>query len=163
MIRQATIDDAEQIVEIYNHYVLHTVVTFDEEPLSTATMKKTMASTMNEFPWIVYEKEDRLLGYAYANTWKTRSAYNYTVESTVYLQPEEKGKGIGSLLYKALISQLKEAGIHSVIGGIALPNDASIALHEKLGFKKVAHFKEVGLKFNQWVDVGYWELILNSK
>jgi len=107
----------------------------------------------------VYSEGNKTLGYAYASKWKSRCAYKYSVETTVYLRPEVKGQGIGSKLYKELLTQLKEKNIHAAIGGIALPNDASIALHEKLGFKKIGQFKEVGYKFDKWIDVGYWELI----
>jgi phosphinothricin acetyltransferase len=82
------------------------------------------------------------------------------VESTIYLRPDLIGKGAGRILYEDLISKLRNLSLHTVIGGIALPNESSVALHERLGFLKVAHFKEVGWKFDQWIDVGYWELIL---
>ncbi len=101
-----------------------------------------------------------MYGYAYASEWKSRCAYRYSVETTVYLHPDARGKGIGTLLYQELIRKLSKLELHAAIGGIALPNDASVALHEKIGFKKAAHFKQVGYKFNKWVDVGYWELIL---
>jgi L-amino acid N-acyltransferase YncA len=102
----------------------------------------------------------KVVGYAYASKWKSRSAYRYAVESTVYLDPRFTGQGIGRHLYGSLIAELRQRSLHAVIGGIALPNPASIALHERMGFVKVAHFKEIGWKFNQWIDVGYWELIL---
>jgi len=104
------------------------------------------------------------MGYAYANKWKSRRAYKHSVESTIYIQSGELYKGIGTILYGELINRLKNLGFHSIIGGIAMPNEASINLHEKLGFEKVAHFKEVGFKFEKWIDVGYWELLLyNNK
>ena len=106
------------------------------------------------------EDEGQVVGYAYASRWKSRCAYRYSVETTVYLSSAATGKGFGSLLYEHLIAELRQRSIHSLIGGIALPNNASVSLHEKLGFEKVAHFKEVGWKFNQWIDVGYWELII---
>jgi len=90
----------------------------------------------------------------------SRFAYRFTVESTIYLDPEYRGQGIRRELYKALISKLSQRTLHSVIGIIALPNPASMALHERMGFEKVAHFKETGWKFNKWIDVGYWELML---
>ena len=111
-------------------------------------------------PWLVAEQTDQVIGYAYASKWKERCAYRYSVESTVYLDPSFTGQGIGTKLYEALLAILQRNSIHIVIGGIALPNPASVALHERLGFNKVAHFKEVGYKFNRWVDVGYWEASL---
>ena len=99
----------------------------------------------------------QVVGYAYAGRWHDRSAYRYSVETTIYLDADHLGKSIGSGLYAALLQQLKERGMHVAIGGIALPNPGSVALHEKLGFRKVAHYGEVGFKFNRWIDVGYWQ------
>ncbi|MFT6334005.1 MAG: L-amino acid N-acyltransferase YncA [Saprospiraceae bacterium] len=160
MIRQAKISDASQIADIYNYYVLNTIITFEMLPISTAAMSEKIVNTMENYPWIVFEKNGEILGYAYVTEWKSRGAYKNSVESTVYLKPNQSGKGSGSALYVELISQLKKLNIHSIIGGIGQPNEASIALHEKLGFKKVAHFKEIGFKFDKWVDVAYWQLII---
>lgn len=160
MIRQAKPSDASQLANIYNHYVLNTIITFEMVPTSNTVMAEKIAITMERYPWLVFEEDDEILGYAYATEWKPRGAYKSTVESTVYLKLNQSGKGLGNRLYTELISQLKVLNIHSVIGGIGLPNEASIVLHEKLGFKKVAHFKEVGYKFDKWVDVAYWQLII---
>ena len=111
-------------------------------------------------PWFVCETDGRVSGYAYASPWKSRSAYRRSVESTVYVAPHSAGHGIGSMLYRALISDLRERDLHTVIGGIALPNAASVALHEKMGFRKVAEFAEVGWKFERYIAVGYWQLLL---
>ena len=113
-----------------------------------------------ELPWFVWEENGRVLGYAYAGKWKSRCAYRYSVESSIYLAKEATGRGLGTKLYVALIDALRAKGIHSIIGGIALPNPASVGVSEKLGFQKIGQFKEVGWKFEQWIDVGYWELIL---
>ena len=101
-----------------------------------------------------------VVGYAYATKWNRRSAYRFSAEVTVYLDHGRRGRGIGSKLYQQLLPTLQLSGIHVAIGGIALPNNASVALHEKLGFQKVAQFREVGFKFNKWIDVGYWEKVL---
>ncbi|QQS45230.1 MAG: N-acetyltransferase [Acidobacteriota bacterium] len=161
MIRFATEEDAEGIVHIYNHYVVETCITFETDPVSTEEMVRRIAETISiPLPWLVAENTSGLIGYAYASKWKGRCAYRYSVESTVYLAPEQVGKGYGTTLYAELLARLRALSMHSVIGGIALPNPASICLHERLGFKKVAHFKEVGFKHDQWVDVGYWQLQL---
>ncbi len=160
MIRKATTTDAEQICNIYNYYIENTVISFEEAPVSIQQMQKRIKTISEAFPWIVFEVDQQILGYAYATLWKERSAYRYSVESTVYLSPQAVGQSLGTQLYKHLISQLKQTEIHSVIACIALPNMASIALHEKIGYKKVAHFKQVGRKFDQWIDVGFWELII---
>lgn len=162
MIRPCTPDDADQICGIYNHYVCETVITFEEAPVTPADMAQRIADVTSRLPWIVWEADTKILGYAYATPWKVRSAYRYSVESTIYLAPQAGRQGIGTRLYQALISDLRQKGVHSVVGGAALPNPASVALHEKLGFSKVAQFRQIGRKQDRWVDVGYWQLILNS-
>ncbi len=162
MIRKATLNDARQICDIYNHYVQTTTITFEEQAVSVHEMQDRIKETTETLPWLVDEDGGTVIGYTYASKWKGRCAYRFAAESTVYLSADSAGKGIGSKLYRQLIAQLHERSIHCIIGGIALPNPASIALHEKLGFKKVAHFSEVGWKFNRWIDVGYWELVLAS-
>lgn len=161
MIRPATPADAAAIVGIYNHYILKTVVTFEEETLPVEEMARRITETLADGnPWFVWEEDGRILGYAYAGKWKSRCSYRFSVEATVYLDPTATGRGLGTKLYTALIDRYRNTRIHAIIGGVALPNEASAALHEKLGFQKIAHFKEVGWKFEQWIDVGYWELIL---
>ena len=160
MIRPVKTTDAKLICGIYNHYIMNTIITFEEEPVTAKEMKMRIEEVASKFPWLVYEENSELAGYAYLTNWRTRSSYRYTAESTVYLKENYRGKGIGAALYHALIEKSKNLSLHSLIGGIALPNNASIALHEKLNFKKVAHFQQVGYKFNQWVDVGYWQLLL---
>lgn len=161
MVRTAVSADAEQIVAIYNHYVANTVVTFEEDEVSPDEMRRRMHDVFNAaLPWIVAEDEGQMVGYAYATKWKARSAYRYSVETTVYLADGVAGKGFGTALYTELFRILKDRGIHAAIGGIALPNDASVALHEKFGMRKVAHFEEVGFKFGRWVDVAYWQRAL---
>ncbi len=111
-------------------------------------------------PWLVTEDENGSAGYAYADRWKRRSAYRFSTEVTIYLDPERTGKGLGTTLYRDLLDRLPGCGVHVAIGGISLPNAASVALHERLGFEKVAKFREVGFKFGKWIDVGYWEKII---
>lgn len=163
MIRAVKLEDANEIAEIYNYYILNSCVTFEELAISTEEMRGRIEAAHLKFPWLVFEKDHEILGYAFLSVWKPRSAYKHKVESTVYLKKEATKMGIGSLLYAALISQLTDLGFHAVIGGISLPNEASVALHEKFGFEKIAQFKEVGYKFKKWIDVGYWELLINKK
>ena len=160
MIRNVRQTDAKPLVDIYNYYVKNTVVTFDLETISETDMQANIKSVTEKYPWLVYELDGTMAGYAYAAQWKKRKAYNSTVETTVYLHPDFVGKGIGSALYDELLTIVKSRGYHLAIGGISLPNAASVALHEKFGFTKAAHYHQVGFKFNQWIDVGYWELIL---
>ena len=160
MLRTGTSFDAAQICAIYNLYVRDTVITFEETPVAVDDMARRIADVTERWPWLVWEEDGAVVGYAYAAAWKARSAYRQSVETTIYLAPQSAGRGIGSRLYGALIDELRVRGAHCIIGGIALPNPASIALHEKLGFVKIGQFHEVGLKFGRWVDVGYWELLL---
>ena len=160
-IRPATAADAARIAAIYNHYVATTTISFEEEPVTADDMTQRIADVgASRLPWLVMLDGDKLIGYAYATKWRVRAAYRFAVESSVYLDPEYAGKGGGTVLYEALLAELRERGLHVAIGGIAQPNEASVRLHERLGFQKVAHFSEVGLKFGRWIDVGYWQLKL---
>lgn len=161
-VRPVCSADVEQIVEIYNHYVLTSTITFEEEPVGVPEMARRILDVRAiPLPWLVAVSDADVLGYAYATRWKTRAAYKFSAESTVYLRADAMGRGIGRKLYAHLIAALRMAGVHAVIGGVALPNDASLGLHHKLEFEKVAHFKEVGFKFDRWIDVTYWQRILN--
>lgn len=160
MIRSATAAEAPAICRIYNHYVVNTKITFEEAPVSTEEMAQRIEAVLKERVWLVLEETGAIVGYAYATAWRTRSAYRHSAESTIYLDAGACGRGLGKRLYSELIQRVRSLGMHRLIGGIALPNTASVALHESLGFRKVAHFTEVGRKFNEWVDVGYWELSL---
>lgn len=158
MIRSATVDDAAAICAIYNPYVAATSVTFETEAVPVGVMRTRIADVVEIYPWLVFEEGCEVGGYAYATQWRARAAYRHAVESTIYLGPRFQRKGIGTQLYAELIARLRAQGVHQVIGGAALPNPGSVALHERLGFRKVAHFTEVGRKFDRWIDVAYWQL-----
>jgi L-amino acid N-acyltransferase YncA len=160
-IRDARADDAQAICAIYNPHIRSTIVSFEEIEVSIPEMHKRIAEVMQSFPWLVAEQNGALLGYAYAGTFSERSAYRHSVFSTIYVDEKAQRKGIGTTLYSALLEQLRATPhVHAVLGGIALPNAASVALHEKCGFKKVAHLEAVGFKFGRWIDVGYWQIVL---
>jgi len=162
-IRPATPEDAAAICAVYNPYIAATTISFEEQPVTPADMAQRIADVHAAgLPWLVAISGERLLGYAYATKWRARPAYRSSVESSVYLDREAGGQGLGSRLYHALLDELRMREVHMVIGGIAQPNERSVALHEKMGFRKVAHFSEVGRKFGRWVDVGYWELRLQD-
>jgi phosphinothricin acetyltransferase len=162
-LRAASTADAAPICAIYNRYVTTTTITFEEEAVTDADMAERIDQVhAANLPWLVVEVEGRVVGYAYATKWRARPAYRHSVESTIYLDPAFAGRGLGRLLYGALLDALRKRELHLVIGGIALPNAESVGLHEKLGFRKVAHFHEVGMKFGRWIDVGYWELNLGA-
>ena len=160
MLRTVHPDDATAIAEIYNHYVRETPVTFEEDRVAPEEMRQRILETTRTYPWLVCEEDGRLLGYSYARKWRERAAYRRSVEATIYLHPSAVGQGKGSVLFDALLAELRNRQFHCVIGGVALPNPASIALLEKFRLRPVAHFKEVGYKFGRWIDVGYWQLVL---
>ena len=161
MVRHVTSADCDAIARIYNYYIANTVITFEEQLLKPedilARIRNVEAAAL---PWLVVEEGGRVVGYAYASKWKERAAYRHSVEISVYLDPDHRGKGLGTSLYEGLFAILRSKGVHVAIAGIALPNEASVALAEKFGMEKVAHFREVGFKLGRWIDVGYWQCIL---
>ncbi len=158
-IRKVNVQDARQIAEIYNFYVLETHHSFENEAVSVNDMMDRIDAITETCPFLVGEENGEILGFAYGTHYKPRSAYRHSVEVSVYLKNGLEHKGIGTNLYKELFAEIDKMDVHAIIAGISLPNDASIKLHEKFGFEKVAHFREVGFKMDRWIDVGYWELI----
>ena len=161
VIRAATTLDAAALARIYNYYIANTVITFEELPVSAAEMAARLAATQAlQLPWLVADAPGGVCGYAYAGRWKDRSAYRRSVEITVYLDSSRTRQGLGTLLYAALFERLRHTDVHVAIGGISLPNEASVALHEKFGMHRLGQFQEVGFKLGRWVDVGYWQCVL---
>jgi len=175
MIRFVNKQDARYLCDIYNYYVENTHNTFEEELVSEVEMQARIASANKNMPWLVVEEpaekivispnrqESKILGYAYVGPWKARAAYKHSVEISIYLDHTAEGRGLGTYLYQKLIDEINRTPIHCLMAVIALPNSSSVAIHEKFGFEKVAHLTEVGRKFNQWVDVGYWQRIIDKK
>lgn len=163
-IRDVRDSDAEALVVIYNHYIEHSAATFEEQRVDTEAFRRRIADVLAlGYPWLVAEEAGELTGYAYASRWRERSAYRFSVETTVYLAPDRVGGGRGTALYRVLFERLRAQGVHTAIGGITLPNPASVALHEKLGMRQVARFPEVGYKQGQWLDVGYWQICFDAQ
>jgi len=160
MLRNVRPDDAPAVADIYNHYILNSPATFEEVPVSPDEMRQRILETTRAYPWLVCEEDGKLLGYCYGRKWRERAAYHHSVEVSTYLDPAAVGKGRGSALLDAILVELRRRGFHCVMGGVSLPNDASVALLQKFGLRQVAHFKEVGYKFDRWIDVGYWQLLL---
>lgn len=150
----------QRICDIYNYYIEHTVISFEECVLSADDIRIRVENYSKKHPWLVALVDDKVVGYAYATQWQSRSAYRVSVEISCYLDHRHTGHGYGKQLYRELLQRLKTLGCHVVIAGIALPNEASVKLQAAFGFEKVAHFREVGYKHQRWVDVGYWQLIL---
>ncbi len=152
-IRKVTLADAKAILDIYAKYILETTITFEIEVPSLESFTKRIKTISEKFPYIVYEEKGKVIGYAYVTTFKERAAYNHSVECTVYIDSEHKGKGIGQELYTELFSLTKEREFKNVYAYITLPNEKSLNLHEKFDFHKVGIYKNVGFKHNMLVDV----------
>ncbi|HFI0398719.1 GNAT family N-acetyltransferase [Streptococcus suis] len=153
VIRNAQVEDAANLVAIYAPYVEKTAITFETQVPAVEDFANRIEKTLKKFPYLVAVEEGQIVGYAYASTYYARAAYDWTVEMSVYVQKEARGKGIGTLLYTALEEELTARGFKNFLACIALPNLASIALHEKRGYQQVAHFKKVGYKFGTWHDI----------
>ena len=159
-LRPVKLSDAKAIVEIYNHYINETAITFETEPITTEEMASRIKSISAHFPYFVYEKDGKILGYCYAHLWKERAAYAHTLETTIYLHKDATHQGIGSLMVSHLIDLCRTQGFHALIACITEGNEASVRMHEKLGFKQVSEYKEVGRKFGRWLGVVDLEYIL---
>lgn len=159
-LRPVREEDAGAICAIYNPFIVETIVSFELNPVAPDAMVQRIRRITAEYPWLVAERADTLLGYAYATRWRTRAAYDHTVECAIYVHPDHAGTGVGRTLYTALLDLLRARGVHAAIGAISLPNEASVRFHERCGFTKVGHFPQVGRKFDRWVDVGFWQVVL---
>ena len=159
-LRSASSDDAAAIAAIYAPYVTDSAVSFETEAPDAAAMRGRVEAGGDVYPWLVAEEAGELLGYAYASAFRPRPAYRYTVETSVYLAAGAQGRGIGRTLYGALIRTLEAQGFAQAIGAITLPNDASVRLHEALGFARAGVYRQVGYKMDRWHDVGLWQRAL---
>lgn len=162
MIRGVETKDCCRVAAIYNYYVEHTTVTFEADPVPAQEMERRIGKTTGLYDWLVYEEDGTVTGYAYYGPFRERAAYAATVESTIYLDRESQGRGLGTQLYSELIERAKARGFREVLGVIALPNEGSIRLHERLGFSKVGHLERVGSKLDAWIDVGIWQRHLHG-
>ncbi len=160
-VREAMAADGDSVAVIYDHYVLGTVVTFEEVAVPGDVMGERIdAVSAAGLPWLVAVEDGRVTGYAYASVWNARGAYRHTVECTAYLAANATGRGLGTRLYEELFARLRQLDVHAVIAVITLPNPASVALHERFGLTQAGVFREVGFKFGAWIDVGYWQTVL---
>lgn len=153
-------DDAAAIANIYNYYVENSHISFETTAVSATEMANRIGAIVElGLPWFVAESAHEILGYAYASQWKSRRAYAGTLEVTVYVAHSHSGRGIGAALYNELFASLQSSDCHTAIGTIALPNDASVGLHEAFGMQRVGEFKEAGYKKGKWIDVGFWQRV----
>ncbi len=162
MIRLANPTDAVAMLAIYAPYIRHTSLTFETRVPPVADFANRIRSYMEYYPWLVYEKDGQVTGYAYASRYREREAYQWSVECSVYVQDEQHRTGIGRMLYKSLFDILKAQGFTTVYAVINLPNDPSVAFHEQMGFRYFATYEKVGYKLGKWKDVGWWQLQLND-
>ncbi len=161
MIRRVDLErDIADITRIYGWYVSNTTVTFEVVPLSETAMKERVDGIASAFPCFVWEENGQVAGYCYAHRWKSFPAYDVTLETTIYLDPEVKGMGIGFKLMKHLIEECRHQGFVSLIACITAENEESCRFHEKLGFEKVSRFRRVGKKFGRLLDVVDYQYII---
>jgi len=162
-IRQAVQDDLPQLLEIYNHVILHTTAVYDYQP-HTLDMRRQWFETKQQqgLPVFVAEEDGMILGFSSFGPFRAWAAYKYSVENSIYVKVDARGKGIGKTLLSPLIHASKALGMHTIIASIDATNEASLSLHKNFGFKEVAHFKQVGYKFGRWLDLKFLQLMLNQ-
>ena len=160
IIRLASAADAPQICEIYRPIVRDTAISFEETAPDADEIATRIAKTLEQYPWLVCEINRQIAGYAYGSPFRSRSAYQWTVETTVYVHSDYQRRGVSRALYTSLIAILRRQGYCNAIGVIALPNDGSVRAHETLGFRKIGVFENMGYKRNEWRDTGWWQLEL---
>ena len=161
-IRFAAETDATQVLDIYAPIVTDTAISFGEVPPTRPEMAGRIRSTLERYPWLVCEEAGHVLGYAYAAGFQSRPAYQWSVEVTLYVRPEAQGRAVAGALYTSLLGILRLQGFINAIAAIALPNDASVALHERFGFKPVGFLQDIGFKLTRWHDVEWWALRLQQ-
>ncbi len=161
--RDAVSADAGRIADIYNHYISDTIVTFELDPVTPEEIGRRIREITKDYPYLAATDDSgTVIGYAYASRFREREAYRHTAEVTIYLDRNRTGAGLGGPLFSELLGRLRKTDTVALIGAIALPNEPSVRLHEKFDFRKVAHLEKVGFKFGEWIDVGYWELLIRE-
>ena len=161
-IRVACLDDAAQVCEIYAPNVTDEFISFELVAPSVKEMRARIAKTLPTHPWLVHDDGGRIAGYAYASKHRERAAYQWAVDVSCYVRPESRGRGIGKSLYTELLKILESQGFRNAYAGIALPNDASVKLHESVGFVPIGIYRGVGFKLGAWRDVGWWARALGT-
>jgi L-amino acid N-acyltransferase YncA len=163
VVRAADVQrDAAACAAIYAPYVTDSAISFELEPPDAAEMAARMESGSRTHPWLVFERDGEVAGYAYAGVHRTRAAYRWTAEVTAYVSQVHHRGGIGRALYEELLERLRAQNFRLAVGGITLPNDGSVGLHEAVGFEPVGVYRNIGWKFGRWHDVGWWQLDLGA-
>lgn len=162
LIRLVEEGDAPQIAAIYAPVVRDTIISFETEPPSAEEIAQRVRDTLVRWPWLVCERDGEVLGYAYAGAHRSRAAYQWSVDVSAYVREDARQRGVGRALYTSLIAALALQGFYNAYAGIALPNDASVALHEAMGFRLVGVYRGVGYKLGAWRDVGWWGLAVRE-
>lgn len=160
MIREAFKEDIVGLLEVYRPYIEETSISFETTVPSLKEFENRFDSITSKYPWLICEIDGELAGYAYGCAHRHRAGYHWSVECAVYVSNKFHRRGVGKKLYSELFKKLKEMGFANVFAGITLPNEASVKLHEKLGFESIGTFKNIGYKFEKWWDVGWWQLNL---
>src|SRR5262245_4759280 len=161
-IRIATADDANELLAMYSPIVRETWISFELEPPSIEEMRNRISNTVQQLPWLVYESNGSVDGYAYASRHRERAAYQWSVDVSAYVRPDIQRRGIARALYRALLAVLRVRGFVHAFAGIALPNDASVRFHESMGFESIGVYRSVGYKLGAWRDVGWWQYRLQD-
>jgi len=159
-LRPAASDDAAAILDIYAPVVRDTAASFEVKPPSVTDMQARVQTILADYPWLVAERDGRILGYAYASRHRPRPAYQWVVETSIYVHPDARRQGLAARLYTALFDILQLQGLYKAYAVITLPGLSSVGLHESLGFRQFAVYKAVGFKLGAWRDVGWWERVL---
>ncbi len=162
MCHQEAGSDAEQIRSIYEPIVVDTAISFELRVPTIPEMRRRIEETLEHIPWLVYEQEGNVLGYAYAGSHRARAAYGWSVEFAAYVHVDARGRGVGKELYRSLAAVVRRQGYRNAYAGITLPNDGSVGLHRSLGFRSIGVFPDVGFKHGRWHSVGWWHLPLNE-
>lgn len=160
LVRDFEDRDVAPAAAITNEFIKHTPIHFGTVPYTLQEFREIWIEGKAKYPWVAAEVDGRFAGYAKAGVWRARDAYRLTAEVGLYVDPVFHRRGVGKALYTEVLNRLRKAGFHTAIGGVTLPNAASVGLHESMGFKKAGEFREVGRKFEQWHDVGFWQLML---
>jgi phosphinothricin acetyltransferase len=160
MVRTATLEDLGALTEIYNHYIVHSAITFDLHPFTATERRAWFDDHADSGPHrllVATDEHGKCLGYSSSSRWRAKPAYDKTVEVSVYCHPEACRCGCGTALYRALFSELVREGVHTIVAGVSLPNDASVSFHHRFDFRPVGVFHAVGWKFNKFWDVAWFE------